>query len=110
MDVPEGGVTKVVDASQLIQLVQNMGCDVKDTFEVSLSTNQPTEDMKRLVFKSGKSLGQNATCEGAFGQPLNHRQGSRQPISRINKGFHTKDQDLHINPMQIRTFEVYCHD
>ena len=110
MDVPEGGVTEVVDASQLIQLVQNMGCDVKDTFEVSLSTNQPTEDMKRLVFKSGNPLGQNATCEGAFGQPLNHRQGSRQAISRINKGFHTEDQDLHINPMEIRTFEVYCHD
>ncbi|KAI8100833.1 hypothetical protein M9434_005218 [Picochlorum sp. BPE23] len=110
MDVPEGGITEVVDASQLAQLVQNMGCDIKDTLEVSLSTNQPRDDMKRLVFKSGETLGQNATCSHAFGQPLNHHQGSRTPIHQINQGLEKEDQDLHVHPMQIRTFEVYCHD
>jgi hypothetical protein len=110
MDVPEGGVTEVVDASQLAQLVQNMGCDIKDTLEVSLSTNQPRDDMKRLVFKSGETLGQNATCSHAFGQPLNHHQGSRTPIRQTNQGLEKEDQDLHVHPMQIRTFEVYCHD
>lgn len=109
MDTPEGAVRASVAASALVDLVKNIGCDLIDTKEVSLSTNQEVGDMKRLRFSPGEVIG-NVTCSGVFGSPPgnNHHPAHKTRQADENSKMFTKSGDIHLDPMQIRTFEVRC--
>ena len=99
MDVAEGGVYEVIDASALIQLVGNMGCSVKGTREVTLTTNQDVlKQPQRMHFDSSDTIG-GVKCSDIFGNGT-MKKNILEPKRNI------KENDIGLNPMQIRTFEI----
>lgn len=111
MDAPEGAVRAFVGTSALVDLVHNIGCDLIDTKELSLSTNQEINDMKRLQFATEEAIG-DVTCSAVFGEGVNSQRqfekDANQGGRRGNDAFFTFANDLHLDPMQIRTFEIKC--
>ncbi len=106
MDAPEGSVEAFIGTSSLVNLVKNFGCDLIDTREVSLSTNQKIDDVNRLDFIQGDPIGM-VNCSTFFGEvPFIARQSRVKRQTRW-QSFSTM-KDISLEPMQIRTFELRC--
>ena len=111
MDAPEGAVRASVGSSALVELVENFGCDLIDTREVSLSTNQRIDTMKRLQFNPGDAIG-GVHCSSFFGEAPgknSSHDNAKETNRKRNLGhLFTKQDDIRLDPMQIRTFELRC--
>jgi hypothetical protein len=102
----DGGLPRSIDAADLVELVQGVGCrNILSAREVSLSTNQPMDEPRAALDVprfdvAGEIIG-DVACEQVF---FDHR---RRPWA-ANEEKETDTGHGIVQPMSISTFEVVC--
>ena len=108
MDSLEGATQISVQKEPLSRLMHRMNCRALNFEELSLSGNQMIDQIERLRFRKGETIG-NVSCSDVFSQPAhsNVLLNSNSVVSHVHEQDNL-DQDIILQPMQIRTYNVLC--
>lgn len=110
MDSVEGATPVSVPKDTVNRLMHHMSCQVLSFEELSLSGNQMIHQIERLRFRKGEIIG-NLSCSDVFSQPAHsfNVPNSAAAVHVDEQNRLDQNNNIVLQPMQIRTYNVLCN-